>query len=87
MITHEIIATITRRRRELGLTQAELAARARISRRSIIDLENGMGKHDIGIRKLLRLLDSLGLQLTMSESKARPTESELRDLFGDDDDE
>ena len=83
MRTDEIIAAITKRRKELGLTQEQLAKRAGISRRTMIAIE--AGNHDIGIRKLLRLLDSTGLTLSVKEGKNRPTESELSELFKEDD--
>lgn len=85
MRADQIIAAITQRRKTLGLTQADLAARAGISRRTMVDIE--AGKHDIGIRKLLRILDSIGLTLIIREGKDRPTESELSSIFRDDDDE
>ncbi len=79
----EIIAAIVKRRKQLGLTQAQLVARAGISRRTLVAIESG--KHDIGIRKLMRLLDSIGLTLSLKEGKDRPGESELRDLFKEED--
>ncbi|WP_334190647.1 helix-turn-helix domain-containing protein [Noviherbaspirillum sp.] len=79
----QIIAEIVKRRHLLGLTQAQLAARAGISRRTMVAIE--AGAHDIGIRKLIRLLDSTGLTLTVKEGKDRPTESELSELFREDD--
>lgn len=79
----QIIAAIIKRRKELGLTQARLAELAGISRRTLVDLE--AGKHDIGLRKLLRLLDSTGLSLSIKEGRDRPTEDELADFFKEDD--
>lgn len=76
-----IIAT---RRRALQLTQAELAARADISRRTLIDLENGSGSSDIGFRKIERILNALGLSIAIIEEPKRPTESELSTIFADD---
>jgi len=83
MKTDALIAALIRRRKELGLTQQQLAARAGISRRTMIAIE--AGQHDIGIRKLIRLLDSTGLTLSLKEGKDRPGESELRDLFKEED--
>lgn len=84
MNTEEIVAAIVARRKMLGLTQEQLAHRAGLSRRTIISVE--AGRHDIGIRKLLRLLDSTGLTLSVKEGGSRPLEPDLRSLFNDDDD-
>jgi y4mF family transcriptional regulator len=83
MNAEEIVAAIIARRKMLGLTQEQLAHRAGVSRRTIISVE--AGQHDIGIRKLLRLLDSTGLTLSLKEGGVRPIESDLRSLFNDDD--
>ncbi len=83
MTTDEIISAITHKRRAMGLSQAALAALAGISRRTMIAIE--AGEHDIGIRKLQRILDSLGLSMIVKDGPSRPTESELRTLFQDDD--
>lgn len=83
MNAEEIVATIVARRKMLGFTQAQLAHLAGVSRRTIISVE--AGRHDIGIRKLLRLLDATGLTLSVKEGGVRPTESDLRSFFNDDD--
>ena len=49
------------RRRELGLTQAGLAAEARVSRRSLSDLEAGKETAEVGL--VLRTLHALNLVL------------------------
>ncbi len=77
----EIIAAIAAQRRALGLTQEEVARRAGLSRRTIVAIE--AGTHDIGLRKLLRILDSLGLALSVKSGRRRPTEDELSAMFGD----
>lgn len=83
MNAEDIVAIIIARRKTLDLTQEQLAHRAGVSRRTIISVE--AGQHDIGIRKLLRLLDSTGLTLSVKEGGSRPTEPDLRSLFNDDD--
>lgn len=75
--------TIVNSRRLAGLTQADLAERARVSRRTIIDFESG--KSDLGIRRLMRILFALNLSLSVGPASERPTESELRNIFRDDD--
>ena len=84
MHTDDIIAAILQERRARRMTQAELAERAGISRRALVDLESG--KRDIGLRKLIRILDSLGLSLAVRGGADRPTEAQLRDMFREDDD-
>jgi len=70
------------RRRELGLTQEQVAARADISRRTLIALE--AGEADIGLRRLLRIVMVLGLDLELRPAASRPSEDQLRDIFRDD---
>jgi len=65
----------TRRRRKL--TQAALAKAAGIGRSTLSQIENG-SVSDIGIRKVIRVLDYLGLELTTRPQGAPPTLEELR---------
>ncbi len=74
---------VVARRKSAGLTQAELAERAHLSRRTIIDFESG--KSDLGIRRLMRILLALNLSISVAPASDRPTESELRNIFRDDD--
>ncbi|MFL9925239.1 helix-turn-helix domain-containing protein [Herbaspirillum lusitanum] len=87
MNTLAIAQLITTRRRQLGLTQAELANRAQIGRRTLIELEGGSGANDIGYRKLERILNAVGLSITITDTPKRPTESELSALFAEDEDD
>ncbi|CAL61727.1 helix-turn-helix domain-containing protein [Herminiimonas aquatilis] len=84
MNTLDLAKIIVSARRALKLTQAELAVRADISRRTLIDLENGPGSNDIGFRKIERILNALGLNIAVIEKSKRPTESELNTIFADD---
>ncbi|MEX1141806.1 MAG: helix-turn-helix domain-containing protein [Thermoleophilaceae bacterium] len=66
------LAAIARgRRSELGLSQAELADRARVSRQWVSAFENGKPTTEIGLA--IRLLDSLGLHLTVMEDASAPS--------------
>jgi transcriptional regulator with XRE-family HTH domain len=76
----------TQRRKELKLTQAELGTLAGISREMIVRFENG-ATHDIGLRRFLRLLIALNLDLQLKPRHERPTTDELSTLFPDDSDE
>jgi y4mF family transcriptional regulator len=61
MKTTKIAEAIHRRRRDLGLTQLELADLAEVSERLIRDLE--AGRLTIRMDKLLATLDALGLEI------------------------
>jgi transcriptional regulator with XRE-family HTH domain len=52
-------------RKGLGLTQEQLAKEANVSRVTVNQLENGMVS-EIGSRKLLSLLDAVGLDLVIT---------------------
>lgn len=70
------------RRRELGKTQVQLAAEARVSRRWLSDLEAGKATAEFGL--ILRALHALGLILLAepAEIAAGPVDLDrlLRDL-------
>lgn len=73
-----LAAAVRGRRRELGLTQAELATRAGVSRKWVYEFE--AGKPAAELRLILRALDALGLTLELgSQDDARST-STLADL-------
>ncbi|MGQ0580147.1 MAG: helix-turn-helix domain-containing protein, partial [Betaproteobacteria bacterium] len=61
----EISGEVLRRRLAKGLTQAELAARAGLSRATVNAIENDTVP-DIGARKLAGLLEVLGAQLDVT---------------------
>ena len=65
-------------RKELGLTQAALANELGISRATLSLLESGTTP-ELGIRKVIRILDRLGLELTTRPAGAPPTLEELRE--------
>ncbi len=64
----DIAAVARGRRLDLGLSQAELATRARVSRQWISEFE--AGKPAAELRLVIQLLDALGLRLTLDESDA-----------------
>ena len=53
---------------ELGLSQAELAARARVSRQWVSAFESGKATAEVGL--VIRLLDALELRMTVAEAGA-----------------
>jgi transcriptional regulator with XRE-family HTH domain len=68
---------VARRRKAQRLRQADLAAKAGVSRGTIESLENGrLG--ELGIRKVVKILSVLGLDLVLREAdKRRPTLDDL----------
>ena len=69
------IATL---RKEKSVSQEQLAKDLNISRATISSLENGTSS-DVGIKKVLYILDYLGYDLTCKEKSPFPTFEELRD--------
>lgn len=69
------IATL---RKEKKVSQEQLARDLSISRATISSLENGTSS-DVGIKKILQILDYLGYELTCKEKSPFPTFEELRD--------
>lgn len=76
---HEIGQQITATRERELLTKVQLAKSARLSRATVDALENGRAK-DIGVSRLIRLLNVLGLELVVRPKKQqRPTLEDLLD--------
>lgn len=69
--------SIREARKRQNVTQSEAAKAAGIGRSSLSQIENG-AIQDIGIRKVIRVLDFLGLELTTRPKGAPPTLEELR---------
>ncbi|MGZ3699415.1 MAG: helix-turn-helix domain-containing protein [Bdellovibrionota bacterium] len=68
---------IAGKRKQLGLSQAELARKAGISRATLDALENGRSG-ELGFSKVTRILSALGMGLKLREETARrPTLDEL----------
>ena len=61
----DLAAAARGRRLSLGLSQAELAAQARVSRPWISEFEAGKATAELGL--VMRLLDALELRLTLAE--------------------
>ncbi|MFM9967340.1 MAG: helix-turn-helix domain-containing protein [Burkholderiales bacterium] len=67
MRTHEIGHAIRNARKALNLTQAALAATAGLSRETLNLLESGLVR-DLGIRKVLTVLEVLDLEIVVEPS-------------------
>lgn len=70
MRLQELGAEIRKARLSRDLTQAALAGRAGISRKTLNQLENGL-VGDLGVRKILALLQELGIDLRV-EPESQP---------------
>lgn len=78
MILAEIGSALRDARRQRQLTQAYLAQSLGMSRATISAIENGTVS-EIGVRKLIALATTLGLELTVAARPTRPTLQELRE--------
>ncbi|HOE17241.1 MAG TPA: helix-turn-helix transcriptional regulator [Syntrophorhabdaceae bacterium] len=72
---------IRKARKARRLSQAKLAKALGMSRTTIGQIENGTVQ-DIGTRKLIRVLEFLGLELRVRPSGTFPTLEELREGEG-----
>lgn len=64
-------------RQKAGLTQADLAEPLGMSRATISSLESGRCE-ELGVVKLAALLELVGLELTVTQRRTRPTLDDLR---------
>ena len=75
---------IASRRKDLGLSQSDLARKAGISRATLDALENGRSG-ELGFTKVTNILSALGLALKVHEANLqRPTLDELLEEDRDD---
>ena len=77
----EIGNYIRQERKKRKLSQAKLGELLGMSRTTIGQIENGTIQ-DIGVRKLIRILEILDLELRVRIASDRPTLDELRDEDG-----
>lgn len=69
--------TISNLRREQNVSQQIMADHLGLSRATINALENGRSG-DVGVRKIMKILDYLGHELAVREKSPFPTLDELR---------
>ena len=77
MTLTEIGTAFREARRNSGRTQSELARSLGMSRATLSALESGRIR-EIGVAKLIALVQSVGLDLFVAPRRARPTVDELR---------
>lgn len=70
----DLAVAVRGRRLGLGLSQADVASRARVSRQWIGEIESG--KPTAELQLVIRLLDALGLDLSLNERDAHAREPE-----------
>ena len=75
---HDLAAAIRGRRQELGLSQAQLAARAHVSRAWVNAFESG--KPAAELRLVLAVMDALGLELQIGDREDGPSRGAAVDL-------
>jgi transcriptional regulator with XRE-family HTH domain len=73
----ELSAVVRTRRADMGLTQASLAKLSGLSRATVSQVENGT-IHDLSLKRASRLLDSLGLQVTVAPPRSHGERNESR---------
>lgn len=73
----EIGTYIRKERKKRGMTQAQLAGLLGMGRTTISQIEHG-AIQEIGVRKLIRILEILDLELRVRSAGSPPTLDELR---------
>jgi len=73
---------IKEERKKRKMTQAQLASINGMSRTTISLIENGVVV-DVGVRKLIRIMETLDLELVVRKAGASPTLEEIREGFFD----
>jgi len=74
----EIGEKIRNERKRRNISQAVMARELGMGRSTISQIESGVVQ-DIGVRKLIRVLEYLGLELRVRQAGAPPTLDELRE--------
>lgn len=74
----ELGRSIAKVRKEKKISQHSLAEDLNISRATISSFENGSGI-DIGLKKVLKIIDYLGLELSIKEKSNFPVFEDLLD--------
>lgn len=77
----ELGQKIKQARKQRKLSQADLAGLLGMSRTTIGQIENGTVR-EVGVRKLMRVLETLGLELRVRAAGQPPTLDELREEEG-----
>lgn len=76
--TRDLAAAVRGRRKDLALSQAELAHRAGVARKSISELESGKTQPELAL--MLRVLEQLGLVLEVGRGADARVQTRAVDL-------
>ena len=82
IVMDNLRSQFAKRRLELRLSQADLAARAKTARKTISDFELGLS--GLQLSTLERLLAAMGWEISFRPAKSRPQLDELEALYLDD---
>lgn len=74
----ELGQTVRELRLQQKISQQQMAAHLAISRATLNAFERGRSG-DVGLKKVMKMLDYLGYQITIREKSPFPTFEELRD--------
>jgi transcriptional regulator with XRE-family HTH domain len=75
---NDIARTVAQQRKLLGLTQQQLAIKAKVSRLLVARLETER-LPELGVKKLIRILNAIGLDIRITSlNQRRPTFDDLR---------
>ena len=74
----ELGQSISRLRKEKNLSQIEMSKDLNISRATISNFENG-NNIDIGLKKVLQIIDYLGYEINLNEKSPFPVFEDLID--------
>jgi HTH-type transcriptional regulator/antitoxin HipB len=78
----DLTSVVRGRRLDLGLSQADVARRAAVSRKWVNEFERGKPRAELG--HVLRVLEALGLTVHIGPSPdAGPARSDLDDILDD----
>ena len=73
----ELGLQIKKYRKENSISQSKICDDLKISRATLSSLENGRGV-DVGIKKVMQILDYLGYEICIKEKSLFPTLEDLR---------
>lgn len=76
--TRDLAAVVKGRRKDLAVSQAELAQRAGVARKSISELESGKTQPELAL--VLRVLEQLGLDIEVGRGADAQAQKRTIDL-------
>ena len=82
LILYDIGENIRKKRKHLKISQEKMSKELGMSRSTISQIEAGIVQ-EVGVRKLIRILDYLGLEIRVQQSGALPVrkKNEIESFF------